>query len=193
MCSSDLSPDVFGTGELVPAGASTPLRNRRVELDKRPNIKIRDRDFAGFTYGYNHPLFAQRVHDILTLVSFVRGDDHGASKVHVVGLGGAGPWVAAAKFIAGPAIDRTAIDTAGFRFASLTEFDDPQFLPGAVKYGDVAGLLALSAGSEVWLSGEKELPKLTAASWKAAAGPALTQFNGEASAKGNELVKWLSR
>ncbi len=88
----------------------------------------------------------------------------------------------------------SAIDTAGFRFASLTEFDDPQFLPGAVKYGDVAGLLALSAGSEVWLSGEKELPKLTAASWKAAgAGAPPTLFAGEASAKANDAVKWLSR
>ncbi len=181
---SVVSPDVFGTGELMPAGAGTPLKNRRVGSD---------RQFAGFTYGYNHPLFAQRVHDILTLISFVRGDDHGALKVHVVGFGGAGPWAAAAKAIAGPAIDRTAIDTAGFRFASLTEFDDAQFLPGAVKYGDVPGLLSLSAGSEVWLSGEKELPRLTAASWKAAAGPALTQYKGEASAKGNEVVKWLSR
>ena len=181
---SVVSPDVFGTGELVPAEASTPLRNRKVNTP---------RQFAGFTYGYNHPLFAQRVHDILTLVSFVRGDDHGAQKVHVVGLGGAGLWVAAAKAIAGPAIDRTAIDTAGFRFASLTEFDDPQFLPGAVKYGDVPGLLALSAGSEVWLSGEKELPKLTAASAKAAGANTPTLFTGEAAAKANAAVQWLSR
>lgn len=179
------SLDVFGTGELVPAGASTPLRNRKVNTN---------RQFAGFTYGYNHPLFAQRVHDILTLVSFVRGDDHGAQKVHVVGLNGAGLWAAAAKAIAGPAIDRAAIDTAGYRFASLTEFDDPQFLPGAVKYGDVPGLLALSAGSEIWLSGEKELPKLAAASWKAAGtGAPPTLFAGEASAKANAAVHWLSR
>lgn len=179
------SPDVFGTGELVPAGASTPLRNRKVNTN---------RQFAGFTYGYNHPLFAQRVHDILTLVSFVRGDDHGAQKVHVVGLDGAGLWVAAAKFIAGPAIDRTAIDTAGFRFASLTEFDDPQFLPGAVKYGDVPALLALSAGSDVWLSGEKQIPKFVAETWKVAGVNAPpTLFTGEASAKANAAVQWLSR
>jgi dienelactone hydrolase len=178
------SPDVFGTGELVPAGTPTPLRNRKVNTP---------RQFAGFTYGYNHPLFAQRVHDILTLVSFVRGDDHGAQKVHVVGLGGAGLWAAAAKFIAGSAIDRTAIDTAGFRFASLTEFDDPQFLPGAVKYGDVPALLALSAGSEIWLSGEKELPKLTAASAKAAGANSPTLFTGEAATKANSAVQWLSQ
>ena len=84
--------------------------------------------------------------------------------------------------------------SAGFRFASLTEFDDAQFLPGAVKYGDVPGLLALSAGSDVWLSGEKELPKLTAASWKASgASSAPSLFAGESSAKANAAVQWLSR
>lgn len=181
---SVMAADVFGTGELLPRGASAPLRNRRVSGD---------RQFAGFTYGYNHPLFAQRVHDILTMVAFVRGDDHGAQKVHVVGLNSAGTWAAVAKAIAGTSIDRAAIDTAGFRFATLTEFDDPQFLPGAVKYGDVPALLALSAGSEVWLSGEKELPSLTAASWKAAGSAAPTLFTGEESAKANAAVQWLSR
>ena len=53
-------------GEL-PSGVAAPMRNRKV------NTK---REFAGFTYGYNHPLFAQRVHDILTLVSYIRGDEH---------------------------------------------------------------------------------------------------------------------
>lgn len=181
---SVVAPDVFGTGELVPPGSSTPLRNRKVKTD---------RQFAGFTYGYNHPLFAQRVHDILTVVSFVRGDDHGSQKVHVIGLGNAGLWAAAAKAIAGPAIDRVAADTAGFRFASLTEFDDPQFLPGAVKYGDVPALLALCANGDLWLSGEKELPKLTAASGKAAGAGSPTLFTGEASAKASAAVKWLSR
>ena len=180
-----MSADLFGTGELMPAGTSAPLRNRKVNTN---------RQFAGFTYGYNHPLFAQRVHDILTLVAFVRGDEHKAEKVHVVGLNSAGPWAAAAKFIAGSAIDRTAIDSAGFRFASLTEFDDPQFLPGAVKYGDVPSLLALSAGSDIWIAGEKELPAIMAASWKATgAGSPPTLFKGEASAKANAAAQWLSK
>jgi dienelactone hydrolase len=179
------SPDIFGTGELVPAGTSSPMKNRRVGGD---------RQFAGFTYGYNHALFAQRVHDILTLISFVRGDDHGAAKVHLVGLNGAGLWVAAAKAIAGPAIDRTAIDTAGFRFASLTEFDDAQFLPGAVKYGDVPALLALSAGSDIWLSGEKTVPRLMFDTLHASgSNSAPSLFTGEASTKANDAVKWLSR
>ncbi len=182
---SVMTTDVFGTGEMMPKGANAPLKNRRVGSD---------RQFAGYTFGYNHPLFAQRVHDILTLVAFVRGDDHGSQKVHVVGLNSAGVWAAAAKAIAGPAIDRVAIDTTGFRFANLTEFDAPQFLPGAVKYGDVPALLALCTGSDLWLSGEKELPKVTAANWKASGAKAApTLFNGEASAKANAAALWLSK
>ena len=177
--------DVFGTGELMPSGTAAPLRNRKVNTP---------RQFAGFTYGYNHALFAQRVHDVLSLISYVKGDDHGATKVSLVGVGQAGLWAAAAKAIAGSAIDRTAIDTAGFRFASLSEFDDPQFLPGAVKYGDVPALLALCAPSDVFIAGEKELPAVTKAGWQSAgATNATTLFKGEASAKANSIVQWLSR
>ncbi|MCX7422694.1 MAG: hypothetical protein NT013_24585, partial [Planctomycetia bacterium] len=177
--------DVFGTGELIPAGAAAPLRNRKVNTP---------RQFAGFTYGYNHALFAQRVHDIMSLIVYVKGDDHGATKVHLVGVGQAGLWAAAAKAIVGPAIDRTAIDTAGFRFGSLTEFDDPQFLPGAAKYGDVPALLALCAPSEVFILGEKELPAVTKASWQSSGAiKSATLFNGEASAKANSIVQWLSK
>ena len=177
--------DVFGTGELMPAGSAAPLRNRKV---------VTPRQFAGFTYGYNHTLFAQRVHDVMSLISYVKGDDHGATKVSLVGVGQAGLWVAAAKAIVGPAVDRTAIDTAGFRFGSLTEFDDPQFLPGAVKYGDVPALLALCAPSEVFILGEKELPAIAKASWQSSGAiKSATLFNGEASAKANSIVQWLSR
>ncbi|HUG66674.1 MAG TPA: hypothetical protein VMM76_02915, partial [Pirellulaceae bacterium] len=38
-------------------------------------------------------------------------------------------------------------------------YRDPNFLPGAVKYGDVPSLLALSAPNALWISGEQgELP-----------------------------------
>jgi hypothetical protein len=40
---------------------------------------------------------------------------------------------------------RAAIDTSGFRFAQLTDVYDAGFLPGAAKYGDLPGLLALAA------------------------------------------------
>ena len=73
--------------------------------DGRPVAKTRrvenPRESAAYTFGYNHTLFAQRVHDILTLVSFARGDKDEPRRILMAGVRGAGPWVAAARAIAG--------------------------------------------------------------------------------------------
>ncbi len=111
-------------------------------------------EYAGYTFGYDYPLVAQRVHDILSVVAYVRGPRLGAESVTVAGLGGAGHWVAAACAQAGAAIDQAAIDTGGFRFANLTAIDDPDFLPGGAKYLDLPGILALAAPGKMWLAGE---------------------------------------
>jgi dienelactone hydrolase len=127
------------------------------------------REAAAYTFAYNETLFAQRVHDILTVVSWVRNDEHNPKHVHVIGLNGAGPLVAAARVITGKAIDKAAIDTAGFRFADLTSYRAPHFLPGAVKYGDLPALLALSAPHPLWIAGEEgKVPELVARSYSAA-------------------------
>ena len=42
-------------------------------------------------------------------------------------------------------LEFTAIDTAGFRFADVTDIHSPDFLPGGAKYGDLPGMLSLSA------------------------------------------------
>lgn len=77
----------------------------------------------------------------------------------MIATNGTGPIAAAARAIAGNQIDKAAIDTQGFRFADITSYRDPNFLPGAVKYGDLPNLLALSAPHALWISGEKgELP-----------------------------------
>ena len=126
--------DLFGQGEFLPDGDSL-AKTRKVPADKRAS--------AAYTFGYNRAVFAQRVHDVLTAASYYRGDEKPLGVVDIVGLNGAGHWAAAAKAIAGKAIDRTVIDTAGFRFVNLKSTDEPDFLPGAVKYEDVPGLLAL--------------------------------------------------
>ena len=110
---------------------------------------------AVYTFGYNRPLFAQRVHDVLTMVRLAQTHEQGAEKIHLVGLGPvAGPIAAAARAQAGGAIDKAAIDTGGFRFASLTRIGHPMFVPGAAKYGDVPALVALGAPHRTWLAGE---------------------------------------
>ena len=46
------------------------------------------------------------------------------------------------------------IDTEGFRFASLNDQWHPMFVPGAVKYGDVPGLIKLCAPLNPTVLGE---------------------------------------
>ncbi|MCA9263476.1 MAG: acetylxylan esterase [Planctomycetales bacterium] len=127
--------DLLYQGELAGKSADA-AQNRQVD---------NPRDFAGYTYGYNPTLFAHRVHDVLSLIAFIRQYETPPSKLHVWGLDGAGPIVAAARALAGDAIDEAVVHTAGFRFADLTQWRDANFVPGAVKYGDVPALLALSA------------------------------------------------
>jgi dienelactone hydrolase len=159
---SVVSADLLDQGEFL--HGDQPLQQQRVV--KNP------REFAGFTFGYNHTLFAQRVHDILTLIAYVRGDDHAAKGVHLLGVNGAGPLVAAARVVAASAVDRAAVDTAGFRFADLTSYRDPNFLPGAVKYGDLPAMLALSSPLPLWIGGEQgKLPTPIQAAYDASGKP----------------------
>jgi hypothetical protein len=151
--------DLLFQGEFLPDGK--PIEHTR---------KVKNpREFAGYTFGYNHALFAQRAHDILTLVAMVKNHERKPTKVDLVGLGEAGPWVAAARAQAGDAVRRAVVDTAGFRFNKLTDFHDPQFLPGGAKYGDVLGMVALSAPNSLLLAGETaEAAQLPIAAYKAA-------------------------
>ena len=54
-------------------------------------------------------------------------------------------------------IQKAWIDTSGFRFANLKNHWDANFLPGAVKYGDIAGLLTLNAPFDTVLIDEEVL------------------------------------
>ena len=106
------------------------------------------RAFAGYTYGYNHPLFAQRVHDLLSVIAHVtHHHDRPSKSVELVGIAGTGHWVAAARALAHEVIDRSTIDPSGFRFVHLKDYRSSDFLHGAVKYGDLPAMLALGTPS----------------------------------------------
>ena len=170
--------DLFGQGEFTADGTS---------VDQARLVK---KDYAGYTFGYNHPMFAQRVHDVLAILALMR--ETGA-EVYLVGLGGSGHWVAAACAQAGDAVDGAVIDTGGFRFANLTAVDDPDFLPGGAKYGDLPGMIALAAPKKLWLAGEgDEVPTVITAAYKAAGKPEnLTVFSGKKEDKEAAAVEWL--
>jgi hypothetical protein len=175
-----LGVDLFGQGEFTADGK--PLaRSRLVE------------GHIEFTFGYNPSTFSQRVRDLLTLVAFERGGRAPADRVYMIGLAGAGHWVAAARAIAGSAIDRAAIDTAGFRFARIAKFDNPDFLPGGAKYNDLPGMIALSAPNPLWLAGEGEtLPEVISAAYRAAGRPiTATAYSGNSAERESAAVTWL--
>jgi len=182
--------DLFGQGEFVADGA--PAENT---LDPKRG------EYAGYTFGYNHPLFSKRVHDVLTVVSALRRPGaFRAEKIDLVGLDGAGHWAAAARAQAGDAIDRAAVDTAGFRFVAVADtaeaeaaFKHPDFLPGAAKYFDLPGMVALSSPGKLWLAGEgPQAPAVVAAAYRAArSGANLTVFDGDEAQKEQAALEWL--
>ncbi|MAQ90278.1 MAG: hypothetical protein CMM03_10520, partial [Rhodopirellula sp.] len=57
--------------------------------------------------------------------------------------------------------------TQGFRFGAITQYGDVNFLPGAIKYGDLPGILALNAPHRLIIVGE-EIPAFTKAIYDAA-------------------------
>ncbi len=168
--------DLLFQGDFVDGGPA-PKQTRVV---KNP------REFAGYTFGYNHPLFAQRTHDVLTLVKFLRegkvGSHPNPASVAVAGFGAAGPVVAAARAVAGGAIERAAFDTGGFRFGKLLDFREPQFLPGGAKYLDLPGMIALGASAATWVAGEESAPLAAKA-----------ELFKEASGKETAAAEWLVR
>jgi dienelactone hydrolase len=150
------------------------------------------REFAGYTFCYNDTLFAQRVHDILTLISFVKNSPYQPEEIGLVGTGGAGPWVAAARAQARDDVNQAAIDTQGFRFVHLSSYRDLNFLPGAVKYGDMPGLLALSAPGKLWLAGEGgKLPKVVSAAYEAAGAEDRVYSDADPADPAAAAVQWL--
>jgi len=163
---------------------------------KQTRVVANPREFAGYTFGYNHALFAQRTHDVLSMVSLLRNTKAGPctnpKTVAVAGWGSTGPIVAAAGALAGKAIDRVAVDTQGFRFGRLLDYRDPMFLPGGAKYLDVPGLLALHAPRPLWLAGEGSEPAIITAAYQAASqAEALETVTGDAAQQHAAAGQWL--
>lgn len=168
--------------------------------DDQPMTRTRTvanpREFAGYTLGYNHALFAQRAHDVLTLVKFLRSTEVENQpkpvSVCLAGFGVAGPIVAAARAVAGDAVDRAALDTKGFRFGKLLDYRDPQFLPGGAKYLDLPGLLALGAPQPLWLAGEGDsLPIVIEAYQRVGKAEQFHSYAGEAQRQEAAASEWL--
>ncbi|OYW75049.1 MAG: hypothetical protein B7Z37_15000 [Verrucomicrobia bacterium 12-59-8] len=140
------------------------------ELAKQNRLVANPREFAGYTYGYNSALFAQRAHDVLTLTSFLRNTKVGShpspKSVELAAFGAqTGPVAIAAFALASEHVDRAAVDTHGFRFGKVLDYRDPMFLPGGAKYRDLPGMLSLYDPNRRWVKSEGKDPESSAVEW----------------------------
>lgn len=177
-----VSADLFAQGEFV--SEDLPADQNRVV--KNP------REFAGYTYTYNHPLFAQRTHDVLSLIEWARTDKHAAQQIALVGTAGIGPVVAAAGALCGDAVESVAVQTNGFRFTQLNDYRAANFLPGIVKYGDLPALLALNAPKRLLVIGDEAAEAQVAEQAYQSASADITWHSSDKNHL-RELIKWLKK
>ena len=173
--------DLFGQGEFSTNRAT--LTENQLVGNPRP--------YAGYTYTYNNTLFVQRVHDLLTVTAWINGDEHSPDALHAIGVNGGGELLAAARVVAGDRLTNVAVTTGGFRFAELTRWQDAQFVPGAVKYGDLPALLALSAPHRLWVGDEPERPAIVEGAYESAGVTESLTFAADSGNTTADAVSWL--
>ncbi len=124
--------------------------------DAATRMKV-NKDYQGYTYGYNRTVIAERVRDILTTLAVINQSrkERSVTSITLVGTGDAGPWVMLAAGLAGERVKQTIADARGFSFSKLTATDDPMYLPGSLKYGGLPGLTALAAPNTLTVAGMK--------------------------------------
>jgi len=149
--------------------------------------------YAGWTYCYNLPVFARRTHDILAVIEWLKLKRSVSQEIDIVGLNGVGHIVIAAVGLAKKSIARTVVNTEGFRFAHLKDIYDIDFVPGAVKYNDLPGLVSLLAPNRIWLTGEGEkVPSIVKAAFATAGKPEnLTICSRTSEDASKKAIGWL--
>lgn len=124
--------DVYGTGELSAKAPATALKP------------------VEFFAGYNRTPLANRVHDTLTAITFLRAREK-ADSIDLVAAGDAGLWCLLTKALAGDSVHTTIVGGSGLSF-TVPDANDPHYLPGSLRYGGVGPLAALCAPSELHLN-----------------------------------------
>ena len=161
-------------------------------LEKTRRVK-NPREAAAYSFGYNSTLLARRVHDVLSLVTFVQNHDYTPKSVSLVALDQTGPLAVAARAQARDAIDYLAVDTHQFRFAQVTDLHSPFFLPGGARYHDLPGMLAVASPESTWLAGENmQSVKVAVAAYQAIeAKQHLTLNKSPAKQRPEAAVRWI--
>lgn len=138
-------------------------------LKETPKVK-NPREAGAYTFGYNPTVFAERVQDVLAVIRYVRDHERRSSRIDLVALDGTAPVATAARAQARGAVGRAVLGLGAFSFSSLRDLRHPDFAPGAAKYGDVDGLLALAAPGATLVFGRSEQGSLATREYARAVG-----------------------
>ncbi len=181
-------PDLMRQGEW---GGQSNERGQRLVDDER--------SYSAFTFAYNRTLVAERCGDLMTVIAHAvrsesqagnRGEPGSTRSIHLLATGESACWAAPAVALAGALVNRAILVTDGFRFAQADGYEDPHFVPGAVKYGDLPALLALRAPHALMVLGEPKVPELTAAAYSAAGATPNLRLSVSPEIEGSALA-WL--
>jgi hypothetical protein len=171
-----VAPDVFMTG--AAKGAKPTTVNAQ---------------YAGYTFGYNRSILANRVHDILTVIASIAEGAPRGVKFHLVGIDQAGPWVLLARALCGDAVARTAVDLDQFRFEKVRTASDEMMLPGALKYGGLPAFAALCAPGELLVHNRGgDSGAVLKAAYKAAGKPESLREEADKATLA-KVIEWLLR
>ena len=178
-----MSLDLFAQGDFLNSKSLARSKGANPELTyaRNQNAKIPADSWQRspvYYYGYNHGTFARRVHDVLTAVAFAHhSEDYHVQKISLVAPRGTGHWAAAARaIIGGDLIQKAWLDPGGFKFQKLDSHWHPDFLPGAVKYGDLSAFLVLNAPFDIALPDPND--SILARPWTEVAGGTLHTEEG---------------
>ena len=172
-----IAPDVYFTGEFLG--------------DKAPTVS---ENFAGFTFGYNRPILANRVHDVLSTANWFNEPGF-AKNIRLIGFGKAGPWVLLVRGLCGNAVPRTAVDANQFDFDQVKTTSDEMMLPGALKYGGLTSFAAVCAPGELYLHNVRASPRndWIKDAYKAAGAEDLDLKLQTEKASDDKVIDWLLR
>jgi dienelactone hydrolase len=192
---------LFNNGEPTPAAKK--LLDKQVSILAPDLFMTRDSDgklpkvnsqFAGYTFGYNRPVVANRVHDVLTAIAGARVISNKIETIHAIAFDSAGPWVLLARGLCGNTVSRTAVDANQFDFDQVNETSDEMMLPGALKYGGIASFAALCAPGELFIHNIHVSPRIDwiKDAYQAAGAADKLKFQNE-KVEDEKTIEWLLR
>jgi hypothetical protein len=102
----------------------------------------KDREFVGYTAGYNTLPMARRAQDLMSLLAWMPQHNPKPKQIGVEAEAALVPETALAlSLVPEGVVSGLKLEDTAFRFADLINPFDERLLPGAVKYGDLPALV----------------------------------------------------